>query len=75
MPLYEYVCRDCAASFELRLAYEERLAVHPCPECGSRRTLLRLSAAAVVGAGARGSAPQGGGCCGGACGCGHGGLN
>jgi len=75
MPLYEYVCRECAAEFELRLSYEQRLAAQRCPECGSRSTLLRISAAALVGAGTRSGGARGGGGGGGAGGCGHASAN
>ncbi|HEY8470845.1 MAG TPA: zinc ribbon domain-containing protein [Longimicrobiales bacterium] len=71
MPIYEYVCRGCGNEFELRLGYEERLGAHACPACGSKDTLLRISAATVVGAPSRGAGSGGGACCGGACGCGH----
>jgi putative FmdB family regulatory protein len=77
MALYEYVCRDCESSFEVRRSMEEADSRVTCPSGHSdvRRKLSMFAAvgtrsaptasAGPVGAGA------GGGCCGGACGCGR----
>jgi putative FmdB family regulatory protein len=73
MPLYEYVCRDCDTSFELRRAMSDSDSRVTCPS-GHTDVRRRLSVFASVGARAQttplGSAPTSGGCCGGACGCG-----
>jgi putative FmdB family regulatory protein len=38
MPVYEYVCRDCAKGFELRRPMAESSATGvKCPSCGSSR--------------------------------------
>lgn len=72
MPLFEYACRSCAGRFEEIRKFEERLSAPACPTCGSRETVLRLSAPAFVGASSS-VAPAGpacdapGGCCGGFC--------
>jgi putative FmdB family regulatory protein len=74
MALYEYVCRDCDLSFELRRAMSDADRSVTCPQ-GHTDVRRKLSMFASVGASATsGTAPMasaGGGCCGGACGCGH----
>lgn len=70
MPLFEYACRNCASSFEEIRKFDERLSAPACPMCGSRETVLRLSAPGYVGVGAPAAAAfcdAPGGCCGGAC--------
>ena len=73
MPRYEYRCRACGATFELNRPMAEASAPGICPE-GHDDTVKLLSTVSVGGrasAGGRaGPAPSGGGCCGGACGCG-----
>lgn len=74
MPTYEYVCLDCGAGTEVRATVAEK-AHGLAPRCGAcEGAALRraFTAVAVVGrqAGAAAPAPSGGGCCGGACGCG-----
>lgn len=74
MALYEYVCRDCDESFELRRAMGDADRDVTCPN-GHTEVRRKLSVFASVGAsagpGPSGSvpAPSSGGCCGGACGC------
>jgi putative FmdB family regulatory protein len=41
MPIYEFECEECGRRFE-ELAEREAGAL-PCPACGSRRTMRRLS--------------------------------
>jgi putative FmdB family regulatory protein len=75
MPLYEYRCRTCDDTFELRRSMSESNAPAPCPS-GHIDSMRLLSVFASVGApassagssGAPGRAPQGGGC-GSSCGC------
>lgn len=71
MPLYEYRCRDCATTFELLRPASDRELVAVCPRCESRTTmpLISLVAASRAGSAERLSAGDGGGCCGGSCGC------
>jgi len=79
MPAYPYQCTKCCDAFEIRRGMTDDSPV-VCMSCGSKK-VRRLYAvvATVAGSGARGaageSAPQAdapsGGCCGGACGCGH----
>ena len=75
MPRYEYRCRACGSTFEVTRPMREYSAPAACPE-GHDDTVKLLSAVAVGGrnasAGPSGASagPYGGGCCGGACGCG-----
>jgi putative FmdB family regulatory protein len=69
MPRYEYRCRACGATFEVTRPMSESSAPCACP-AGHDDTVKLLSAVAVGGRNS-GPAPMGGGgCCGGACGCG-----
>lgn len=38
MPIYEYVCAECGASFETLKFPSEIGEDTPCPECGAERT-------------------------------------
>jgi putative FmdB family regulatory protein len=74
MALYEYVCRACDVSFELRRAMGDADNHVSCPNghADVRRKLSVFASAGTTGAAAPiGFAPSAGGCCGGACGCGH----
>jgi putative FmdB family regulatory protein len=68
---YEYRCRACGATFEERRAMAEADAPATCP-VGHADTTRLLSVFASTGGATAGPAPSmgGGGCCGGACGCG-----
>jgi putative FmdB family regulatory protein len=69
MPRYEYRCRACGDTFELNRPMSESSDPASCPQ-GHDDTVKLLSTVAVGGLSAQ--APSGGGgCCGGACGCGH----
>lgn len=75
MPLYEYRCRDCEATFELRRSMAEANDPAPCPS-GHVNSVKLLSVFASVGASTGGGSapapmPMGGGGCGSACGCHH----
>ncbi|MFI5840681.1 zinc ribbon domain-containing protein [Catenuloplanes sp. NPDC051500] len=70
MPRYDFRCRACGATFEVNRPMTEAGAPAACPD-GHDDTVKLLSTVAVTGRG--GAAPVrsgGGGCCGGACGCG-----
>ncbi len=71
MPRYEYRCRACGSTFEVTRPMRESSAPCACPD-GHDDTVKLLSTVAVGGrrADAGAPAPSGGGCCGGACGCG-----
>ncbi len=38
MPIYEYICKDCGKTMEVKetLAEKEKGAKHTCPTCGSK---------------------------------------
>ena len=59
MPIYEYNCRDCDATFEALVRSGEPVA---CPHCGSA-SLNKLLSAPVVLSG-RTARPAGRTCCG-----------
>lgn len=75
MPLYEYRCKTCDTSFEVRRSMSESNAAAICPS-GHTDTMKLLSSFAAVGASTPGrapamsAAPTGGGC-GGGCACAH----
>lgn len=75
MATYEYLCLACEHPFEERRpmtagAVDTALA---CPSCGSDRVRRRFSFSAATGSigGGVSAESMGGGCCGGACGCGN----
>jgi putative FmdB family regulatory protein len=74
MAIYEYLCLACEEPFEERRPMTGGVATAlACPSCGSDRVRRRFSFSAATrgeGIGAI-DQPTGGGCCGGACGCGH----
>jgi putative FmdB family regulatory protein len=72
MPRYEYRCRACGDTFELTRPMSESSAPCTCPQ-GHDDTVKLLSTVGVSGIASRGGSmpTAGGGCCGGACGCGH----
>jgi len=61
MPLYEYQCQDCQESFEKIVRFSEADLLPPCPNCGSKDTRKKISAAAALGGASGGSS---GGSCG-----------
>jgi len=79
MPIYEYRCNDCSATFDILRPIAERSVAAVCPRCESRASMPLISRVAA-GPGTPDSgnpAPDravptggGGGCCGGGCGCG-----
>jgi putative FmdB family regulatory protein len=80
VPRYDYRCRTCDATFEVRRSMSESDLPVPCP-AGHAETVKRLPVVALGGratagpggafAAGAGSMPSaGGGCCGGSCGCG-----
>jgi putative FmdB family regulatory protein len=68
MPIYEYRCRGCGHEFETYVHGPSTNVA--CPTCQSGDIIRKLS---VFGLKSDGgfvpSAPGGGGCCGGGCGC------
>lgn len=70
MPRYEYRCRACGDTFELSRPMSESADPASCPQ-GHDDTVKLLSTVAVGGRSSGSDLPAGGGCCGGACGCGR----
>ncbi|HET6215108.1 MAG TPA: zinc ribbon domain-containing protein [Micromonosporaceae bacterium] len=72
MPRYEFRCRTCESTFEVRRPMSASADPADCPR-GHGDTVKLLSTVALTGRGGSGvpaGAPAaGGGCCGGACGC------
>lgn len=77
MPLYEYYCADCKTKFDALRPMSQSDAAIQCKNCEGTRTSRVLSLfAAFAGQKSNGAEQKlssgfGGGCCGGACGCGH----
>jgi putative FmdB family regulatory protein len=71
VPLYEFRCRTCGDTFEVRRSMAEADAPAACPD--GHRDTVKLMPLVAVGGRASAAAPAhagSGGCCGGACGCG-----
>ncbi len=80
MPVYAYRCIDCSADFEKLRGISSSDKEVACPSCGLEGTAKRkLSTFAAITRTADGvtrpvstyNPSNGGGCCGGSCGCGH----
>ncbi|HMN27524.1 MAG TPA: zinc ribbon domain-containing protein [Caldilineaceae bacterium] len=77
MPIYEYFCTSCQATFETIRPAQQADQPCECPACRkeSKQRVLSLVATSVVATGSSDApmmtASSGGGCCGGACGCHH----
>jgi putative FmdB family regulatory protein len=75
VPIYEFACKDCDRRFEELVKVNGSPAALTCPHCGSDDTLRQLSVFAVGGSASQAkpdwaaATGNGGGCCGGACGC------
>ena len=72
MPRYDYRCRACGDTFEVtRSITASDTATAQCPQ-GHDDTVKLLSTIALTGRGGATATARtsGGGCCGGACGCG-----
>ncbi len=75
MPVYEYRCNDCAATFEVLRPMVERNAAAVCPRCESSASMpliSRVNAGIPAPTGGAAAYQSGGGagpCCGGSCGC------
>lgn len=73
MPTYEFRCRTCDDTFEVRRPMGESGDPADCP-VGHGDTVRLLSVFARTGAASAltsAAPPSGGGCCGGGCGCAH----
>jgi putative FmdB family regulatory protein len=65
MPRYDYRCRTCDATFEVRRGLDEREVRVTCPQ--GHEATSRMFTSVAVGGAAAAPAPTGGGCCGGGC--------
>jgi putative FmdB family regulatory protein len=63
MPIYEYACPSCAATFEALIIRGSDAAEVECPTCGTREVRRQLSTTASVRSG-RGGGGGGGRSCG-----------
>lgn len=78
MPIYEYLCGDCNQKFELFVPQRMSADGVVCKQCHSVKVRKLVSSFASVGVAMGGESEAsydatpstGGGCCGGACGCG-----
>ena len=74
MPVYDYRCLDCDATYDVLHKVKEIKDDIVCPSCGSRNSKKLMSVTAVsMGSGSPSSSSSGsscdsGTCCGGACG-------
>jgi len=67
MPAYDYRCRTCDATFEVRRGLHEYADVPTSCPSGHLETTRVFTAVAVGGASPAPAAAGGGGCCGGGC--------
>ena len=67
MPIYEYTCKTCCASFEKMHKTMAEAKAPACPECGSKKTERAMSVFAVASdtAASHPAPPPGCGRCGG----------
>ena len=63
MPFYDYRCKDCGETFEVRATFQEKEAglKSACPKCGSLEVRQLLTTALMLHGGKEIS---GSGCCG-----------
>jgi len=68
MPTYEFRCRSCGATFTESRPMSDSSLPATCP--GGHEDTVRLLDVAGIARSGPAPATAGGGCCGGACGCG-----
>jgi putative FmdB family regulatory protein len=68
VPVYEYRCRECDVTFEVRRSLTEPSSLTACPS-GHVETSRVFTPVGLGGLGSAAGAPtqSGGGCCGGGC--------
>jgi putative FmdB family regulatory protein len=71
VPRYDVRCRACGTTFEINRPMDRADEPAPCPD-GHDDTVRLLPTVGLTGrsGSAVAAGPSGGGCCGGACGCG-----
>ncbi len=66
MPLYDFICQNCANHFDLLVSYDWRSAGAMCPDCGSGNLEKEVSRVGAFSSGGKISMldeGSGGGCC------------
>jgi putative FmdB family regulatory protein len=75
MPVYEYVCKDCNRKFDTLVRNLAAADDVTCSTCSSANVRRLVSGFATIGGYDDQMVPRqtanGGGCCGGSCGCSH----
>ncbi|WP_130347918.1 FmdB family zinc ribbon protein [Herbihabitans rhizosphaerae] len=66
MPTYEFRCRHCGTTFDVKRPMSAASEPAACPD-GHTDTVKLLSMVSLGGRGGAPAAPAGGGCCGGGC--------
>jgi putative FmdB family regulatory protein len=64
MPLYEYQCKDCGASFDSLRSMKDSDSPIPCKECHSQETARKISTFNASSGGRAVTHSTGGGCAG-----------
>ncbi|NCF69892.1 MAG: zinc ribbon domain-containing protein [Chloroflexi bacterium] len=49
MPMYTFVCRECAQPFERKLRMSQSSDTQECPACGSMNTRKSIGTIAIAG--------------------------
>ncbi len=62
MPIYEFTCEKCGATFDELLSPARRKGAVPCPSCGAGKTRQNLSSFAARSSGSKPGPSGGGGC-------------
>ncbi len=70
MPIYEFYCEACEATFDNMTSMNARDQKVACPSCGSKKTGRKLSVVAVGAAGAKSESSPAAHAHSGMCGCG-----
>ncbi len=54
MPVYDYYCKDCGTSFDVRRHMSESNRQTPCPHCGGDHTQRLIATVAIFSSGSDG---------------------
>lgn len=61
MPIYDYRCEECGASFDVLISWRDKDKVR-CPECGSASVSEKVVTFASASSGSSGGGSTGGSC-------------